>query len=224
MMQARKGKKILIYFLLLLIVCSINNIALNRINFSYISNIKILGLEGENKNFLYENINKLKLGNIFFINKEELQNLIAKNTLIEKYDIFKVYPSTLYINIKKTEFLAKINLNGTNYIIGSNGKLLKNDLYINDLPFIFGIPKINEFLRLKKMIDISKFEFKEIKNLYYFTSGRWDIELNNNILIKLPNYNINHSLELVFEFLSNENLTKIKVVDARIKDQIILDD
>ncbi|MDC3173770.1 cell division protein FtsQ, partial [Candidatus Pelagibacter sp.] len=145
-------------------------------------------------------------------------------TLIEKYDIFKVYPSTLYINIKRTEFLAKINQNGTNYIIGSNGKLLKNDLFSNDLPFIFGTPKIDEFLRLKKMIDISKFEFKEIKNFYYFTSGRWDIELDNNILIKLPDHNINQSLELVFEFLSNENMTRIKVFDARIKDQIILDD
>ncbi len=223
-MQARKGKKILIYFLLLLIVCSINNIALNRINFSHISNIEILGLEDENKNFLYKDIDKLKLGNIFFVNKNELQNLIASNTLIEKYDIFKVYPSTLYINIKRTEFLAKINQNGTNYIIGSNGKLLKNDLFSNDLPFIFGTPKIDEFLRLKKMIDISKFEFKEIKNFYYFTSGRWDIELDNNILIKLPDHNINQSLELVFEFLSNENMTRIKVFDARIKDQIILDD
>jgi cell division protein FtsQ len=223
-MQVRKSKKILIYFILLLTLCSINNISLNKINFSNIYDIKISGLGDKNKNFLYENISNLKLGNIFFLNKKELQNIIASNSLVEKYDIFKVYPSTLYIDIKKTKFLAKINKSGTNYIVGSNGKLLENDLYNKDLPFIFGTPKIQEFLKLKKMLDISKFKFKEIKNLYYFTSGRWDIELNNDILIKLPDHNINQSLELVFDFLNNDNLAKVKVVDARIENQIILDD
>ena len=223
-MQARKGKKILIYFLLLLIVCSINNISLNRISFSNITNIIILGLGKENNNFLYENISNLKLGNIFFINKKKLKNVIASNSLVEKYDIFKVYPSTLYINIKKTEFLARINQNGVNYIVGSNGKLSNNNLYNEYLPFIFGRPKIDKFLRLKKIIDISKLEFEEIKNLYYFPTGRWDLELNNKILIKLPDKNINQSLDLVFDFLNNDDLGEIKVVDARIKNQIILND
>ena len=223
-MQVRKSKKILIYFLLLLTVCSINNIALNKISFSKVSNINVLGLGDENNNFLHENIINLKLGNIFFINKKELINLIASNSLVEKYDIFKVYPSSLYIDIKKTEFLARINQNGNNYIIGSNGKLSNNNLYNKDLPFIFGRPKINEFLKLKKMIDISRLKFKEIKNLYYFPIGRWDVELKNNILIKLPDKNINQTLELVFDFLNNDNLNGIKVVDARIKNQIILND
>ena len=223
-MQVRKSKKILIYFLLLLTVCSINNIALNKISFSNVSNINVLGLGDENNNLLHENIINLKLGNIFFINKQELINLITSNSLVEKYDIFKVYPSSLYIDIKKTEFLARINQNGNNYIIGSNGKLSNNNLYNKDLPFIFGRPKINEFLKLKKTIDISRLKFKEIKNLYYFPIGRWDIELKNNILIKLPDKNINQTLELVFDFLNNDNLNGIKVVDARIKNQIILND
>jgi cell division protein FtsQ len=223
-MQVRKSKKILIYFLLLLTVCSINNIALNKISFSNVSNINVLGLGDENNNFLHENIINLKLGNIFFVNKQELINLITSNSLVEKYDIFKVYPSSLYIDIKKTEFLARINQNGNNYIIGSNGKLSNNNLYNKDLPFIFGRPKINEFLQLKKTIDISRLKFKEIKNLYYFPIGRWDVELKNNILIKLPDKNINQTLELVFDFLNNDNLNGIKVVDARIKNQIILND
>ena len=35
----------------------------------------------------------------------------------------------------------------------------------------------------------SKFELSEIKNLYFFKSGRWDIETNSGILIKLPKNN-----------------------------------
>jgi cell division protein FtsQ len=223
-MRLRKSNKILIYFLILLTVGSINNISLNKINFSNVSNIKILGLGDENSNLLYENISNLKLGNIFFIKKEELHDVMSSNTLVEKYDIFKIYPSSLYISIKKTEFLARINQNGINFIIGSNGKLSNDDLYNKHLPFIFGRPKIEKFLEFKKIVDLSKFEFQEIKNLYYFESGRWDIELDNNILIKLPSQKVDQSLKLVFDFINNDNLAGIKVVDARIKNQIILND
>ncbi len=214
----------MIYFLLLFILGSINNIKLDKINFSNISNIEILGLGNDNNQTLLENINNLKLGNIFFIEKEKLDNLISSNSLVEKYDIFKVYPSSLYVNIKKTKFLARLNQNGNQYIVGSNGKLSNNNLYSQSLPFIFGRPKIDEFLKFKKIIDDSKFEFREIKNFYYFASGRWDIELNNDLLIKLPHKNIDQSLKFVFDFLNNNNLADIDIVDARIRNQIILND
>ena len=128
-MQQRKSKKILIYFFLLLIIGSINNLSINEIKISNITDIKILGLGTENNNFLLEKINNLKLENIILIKKNELDNIISSNSLVEKYDIFKIYPSSLYINIQKTKFLAKINRDGVNYIIGSIGKLSIIKLY-----------------------------------------------------------------------------------------------
>ena len=44
-MQQRKSKKILIYFFLLSVVGSINNINLNRLKFQNINNINITGLD-----------------------------------------------------------------------------------------------------------------------------------------------------------------------------------
>jgi len=221
-MHQRKSKKILIYFLLFLIVGSINNIKFNKINISNISNIKIIGLGKVNNNFLLKKIKGLKLENIFFINENDISYIIESNSLVEKYDIFKIYPSSLYINIQKTKFLARINQNGKNLIVGSNGKFSNNKIYNDNLPFIFGNPQIKEFLKFKEIIDNSKIEYKEIKNIYYFSTGRWDLELNNDIIIKLPEKNIEESLKLVFEFLSNNEITRLKVIDARIKNQIIV--
>jgi len=111
-MQQRKSKKILIYFFLLLIVGSINNINLNGLKFQNVNDINITGLDIKNKLILLKKIENFNLNNIFFINKIDLKDEIESITLVENYSIFKRYPSALDINIEKTKFLAKINKNG----------------------------------------------------------------------------------------------------------------
>ena len=218
-MQQRKSKKILIYFFLLLAVGSINNINFNGLKFQNINNINITGLNIKNKLILLKDIENFNLNNIFLINKIDLEDEIESNTLIESYSIFKRYPSSLDINIEKTKFLAKINKNGQIFYIGSNGKFIKNNSLNNEPPFIFGNPEVFEFFKIKEIIDKSKISYTEIKNLYFFPSKRWDLELRDNTIIKLPNDNINIALNLAIEFLDDN-----KFIDARIENQIILND
>ena len=167
-MQQRKSKKILIYFFLLLLVGSINNINLNTLELQNINDINIVGLEVEDKSSLHSKIKNFNLNNVFSISKIDLINVIESNSLIEKYSIFKRYPSSLDVNIEKTKFLARINKNGQIFYIGSNGRFIKNDFLNNQLPFIFGNPIVDEFFRIKKIIDESKISYVEIKNLYFF--------------------------------------------------------
>ena len=218
-MQKRKSKKILIYFFLLLVVGSINNINLNGLKFQNINDINITGLDTKNKLILLKEIENFKLNNIFLISKIDLINEIESNSLVENYSIFKRYPSSLDISIEKTKFLAKINKDGQIFYIGSNGKFIKNNSLNNKLPFIFGNPEVFEFFKIKEIIDKSKISYTEIKNLYFFPSKRWDLELIDNTIIKLPNDNINLALNLAIEFLNDH-----KFIDARIKNQIILND
>jgi cell division protein FtsQ len=218
-MQQRKSKKILIYFFLLLVVGSINNINLNGLKFQNINNINITGLDIKNKLFLFKEIENFNLNNIFLVNKIDLKEKIESNPLVENYFIFKKYPSSLDINIVKTKFLAKINKNGQIFYIGSNGKFIKNSSLNNELPFIFGNPEVFEFFKIKEIIDKSTIPYTEIKNLYFFPSKRWDLELIDNTIIKLPIDNTNLALNLAIEFLNDH-----KLIDARIKNQIILND
>ena len=218
-MQQRKSKKILIYFFLLLVVGSINNINLNSLKFQKINNINITGLDIKNKLILLKDIENFNLKNIFLINKIDLKDEIESNTFVENYSIFKRYPSSIEINIEKTQILAKINKNGQIFYIGSNGKFIKNNSLNNEPPFIFGNPDVFEFFKIKEIIDKSKISYTEIKNLYFFPSKRWDLELIDNTIIKLPKDNIHLALNLAIEFLSDH-----KFIDARIKNQIILND
>jgi len=223
-MHQRKGKKIFIYLFLLLIVGSINNTALTKIEFKNIKNIEISGLsENENINIL-KDIKDLNLDNIFFIDRNKISKIINSNSLVESYEIFLKYPNTVDIKIKKTILLAKININGKIFLIGSNGKLIEIIFLDKDVPFIFGKPQINEFIQILNIIEKSKFSFNEIKNLYFFPSRRWDLEFKNDIILKLSKDNTQLSLDQAFEIINDKNFNNIKVVDARIKNQIILND
>ena len=129
------------------------------------------------------------------------------------------YDGEEYFVGPENQILAKINKNGQIFYIGSNGKFIKNDFLNNQLPFIFGNPEVIEFFNIKEIIDKSKISYSEIKNLYFFPSKRWDLELRDNTIIKLPNDNIKLALNLAIEFLDDN-----KFIDARIKNQIILND
>ena len=223
-MHQRKGKKILIYIFILIFVGSINNTALTKIEFENIKSINILGLNDDENSNLLNDIQNLNLKSIFLINKNEISKIINSNNLVEKYEITKKYPHSLDIKVTKTNFLARISSNGKIYLVGSNGKLSDIKFSDKELPYIFGKPEINEFLKFIDIIYQSKFALNEIENFYFFPSKRWDLKLKNKKILKLPKNLTQFSLDEVFEILNDKNFNDIKVVDARIKNQIILND
>ena len=223
-MHQRKSKNIFIYFFLLFLFGSITNVGLYNSKFLNLSKIEVSGLDENESSKLKNKIENLKIKNIFFLNENKIKNIIELNTLIENYQILRIYPSNLSIKINKTKLLAKINQSGKIMLLGSNGKLSENIYTNQQLPFIFGKPKVEEFLNFKTIIDQSKFSYDEIENFYFFPSKRWDIELKNKVILKLPNEDIKNTLDYLFEFLADKNLHNSMIIDSRINNQIILND
>tara|TARA_B100002052_G_scaffold214366_1_gene196316 strand:- start:245 stop:916 length:672 start_codon:yes stop_codon:yes gene_type:complete len=223
-MHQQKGKKIFIYLFFMILVGSINNLELYNYKIFEIRNINISGLTNLENSELKKKIKNLNLKNILLFNRFELSQIIDSNPLVQNYEIVKIYPSSIDIKIIKTKLLAKLNKDGKTLFLGSNGKLSEYNFSKKSLPFIFGNPDSNDFLNLKNKIDESKFSYGEIKNFYFFPSGRWDLELKNNTLIKLSENKINDSLDYAFDFMKNNNIDDFRVIDLRIKNQIILND
>ncbi len=221
-MHQRKSKKILIYFFLLILVGSINNNSINNLKLEKVKKINIFGLEENNQKILLDNLSNIDLKNIFFVNKKNFQNILENNSLVEEYNVIKKYPYSIDINIKKTNFIARINKDGKFFLIGNNGKLSDNINSGIQLPYIFGNPEIKDVLKLKKIIDLSNIDYSKIKSLYYFKSNRWDLKFTNNILIKLPEKIEKETLNKISIFLKNIELENKEIVDARIKNQIII--
>ena len=107
-MPQNKSKKILLYFFLFLIIGTLNNKNLNNPNLSKISKINVEGLSEVKNTEVINSLNFLKINNLFFLDKIKVQKTLNSNNLIQKYTVYKKYPSTLNIKIEKTKFLAQI--------------------------------------------------------------------------------------------------------------------
>ena len=142
--------------------------------------------------------------------------------MVEEYTVFKKYPSTLDIQIKKTKFLAQLKKKDGKFLLGSNGKLIKTIEFQQEIPFIFGDFENEQFFSLKEAIDQTNFEFSQIKNLFIFKSGRWDIETKNGLIIKLPKDKVYLSLKTLINFLKQNSEKKIKEIDLRQDNQIVI--
>ena len=211
------SKKIVIYLLMFCLLVSINNISLTNISFPKVSKIEINGLNLDDRKKIENIIYESNFKNIFYLDKEYLKEKIYSINIIEQFEIFKNYPSTLKIFVEKTKILAQTKRNGFDYLIGSNGKLIENKDFITELPFLFGDLDISEFLKLKKKIDSSLFEFSEISNLYLYKSNRWDIETRKGNLIKLPKNNIKEMLNLYVRMINENKINEETIVDFRQK-------
>ena len=73
-----------------------------------------------------------------------------------------------------------------------------------------------------KSLEKSNFELFKIKNLYFYKSGRWDIETNDNMIIKLPKKNLETSLNLTFNLMINDKFKNINILDLRQDKQVII--
>jgi len=217
-----KKNKIIIYLLFLFILNTTSAKFINdqkKLSLS-ISKINIIGLS-ERKNLeILNNLNNLLYKSIFVISEDEIRKILEKHNIIQEFNIKKIYPSTLNIEIKPTKFIARVS-NNSQFLVGANGKLIEDKSNNELLPYIFGEFNSYDFLSFKQNIEKSIFTFSNLKELSFFPSGRWDILTDKDILIKLPQEDIVVSLNLSKKLIDNDNFKDYKFIDLRVKDHLV---
>ena len=221
-MLLKKNKKILLYLFLFLLFGTFNNKNLNNFEIPKINNIKVSGMNNQENFEILDSLKNFKIYSLFFLNKSKIEELLNSYNYIEEFFVFKEYPSSLNIRLKKTIFLAYVKKDGKIFYLGSNRKLIKTKNHNYQLPYIYGNFDVEEFFNLKEIIEKSKLEFDEIKNLFFFPSKRWDIQTDSGVLIKLPKFKLKESLDLYIDLLKKEEFTNTKIIDLRQSDQVII--
>ena len=216
--------KILLLLILLLLLSTYsptyktdNPIFIFTIQDIKIENNKILN----SRKILYE-LESLKGKSLLLVDKEIIRSAMKKFDFISSFEVKKVYPKTIKVKILEKIPVAIYTEDKNKFYISNKGDLIKYleiDSYKN-LPLLFGKKtNFNNFFEDLKNIN---FPIADIKSFHHFEIGRWDILLNNEKLIKLPQDNYKEMLKKFLSIKDNKSFDKYKIFDYRIKDQLIL--
>ena len=222
---ADKKKFFKFIFLTLFFLTSINSqlFIKKKQSFYELKSIEVIGLDEAINIEIKKNLNFLKSTNIFFLDKEILKDQISKYNFIENYNIIKSYPSKIILKLQQTEFLARTIDNNEIFLIGSNSKLINIKKFNNyeNLPIVFGKFTTGKFVSFKKIINKSDINYSEIKEIFFYPSGRIDIKNKDNVLIRFPSENLEIVINQANKLLNNENFN-YNVIDLRVPNQLIL--
>ena len=197
--------------------------------FSFNSNFKLNIEEITIKNNLILNSDEIKKKinflygkNLFFLNIKNIEESLKGIDFIESFTLKKIYPNKLKIIITEKVPIAILQNKKERFYISNKGSIIKfiNQDFFYDLPTVFG--NESTFFSLYEDLKNIKFPIKKIKSFYFFESGRWDLVMKDENIIKLPIKDYLFSIENYMDLKNEDNFNKYKIFDYRIKDQLIL--
>jgi len=194
----------------------IQNFKLNIKEIIVVNNSIINSLEIKQKlNFLYDK-------NLLSINTKNIEHNLKSISFIESFSMKKIYPNKLKLTILEKKPIAIIQNRKDKKYISDKGELInyKEIEIYNNLPLVFGNGK--SFYTLYKKLHEINFPVDSIKSFYFFESGRWDLTLIDDKIIKLPVKNFLLSLKNFMKSKNNSKFDNYKIFDYRIKNQLIL--
>ncbi len=212
-----KKIKIFFYLILFLLFSTFNNL---NLQLYFNSKFKVINIENRNESMKIYDLNYLLNRNIFNIDKKFLSNKLENNSILKFYEVKKIYPDTIRIQLIKSNPIAKIIQNGNTVYIGDNGKIF-NSTHVNyEIPEIIGKIDLEHLNRIIKIVKNSSFKLNKIKTIKIYPSNRFDLLFNNKDIIKFPHNVDKRSLENAFIIYKNKNIYK-KKIDLRLKNKII---
>tara|TARA_B100001121_G_C18678095_1_gene617210 strand:- start:343 stop:1029 length:687 start_codon:yes stop_codon:yes gene_type:complete len=226
MLQLIDKRKIYLYVVILFFLLSIHNINTSNFLNEYFKVKKIIintSIEEKTNKEISNSLSQFYNFNIFSINKNEIINILENFEIISEYKIEKQYPSIIKVEIKQTKILAYYFNNNQKILIGENGKKIRNEIFFKEnLPLIVGKVKIKNFLKLKDELITNGFVLSDFTKFYSFKSNRWDLLYQNKFIVKLPIENVEESIKIFRNLINNSNVKKLRIIDLRIKNKIIL--
>ena len=188
-----------------------------------IFNIKQIDINGfsEKKNLLIKKEIQNIIGkNIILVKKNDFYKIINRNDISDLI-IKKIYPNKLIINFIPAKPICVILLENYKIVLGDNGKKLEPVTIDQKLPIVYGSKNIRNIFKVANLLILSNIDYYKIDKIIFFKSGRFDISLDNEILIKYP---IKYSKKIInysSELLNDKKFINSKIIDLRINNKII---
>ena len=166
-------------------------------------------------------------------NKENFQPLIhdiideirIRIPWITKIRINRKLPNELDIIVEEFQPFAILQNGEKSFLVDNSGNNIfynKNDKY-QDLLIISGQDAIRNIASLFNILSTNNFIINDIYSASWVGKRRWDITLNNGLIIKLPEEGVYKAWQKLNELINISGFTiNLEIIDLRIKDKIYL--
>ena len=215
-------KRLVIAISLLILLTTINSQQIFVISKFNLKTIVIknnfLLKDEEIKNLLIPFYNK----NLLFLDNNKIKKALMQNNFIESFNIKKIYPSTLIIQIFEKKPIAILFNKKNKYYLSERIDLIefKNLSNYQTLPYILG--NKDDFKIFYNNLKKINFPIDTIEKYTFYETNRWDLKTKNNQVIKLPSKKYTKSLENFLNLKSKNDFEKYQLFDYRISNQLIL--
>lgn len=144
---------------------------------------------------------------------------------VRKTVVRRSLPSTISIQLIEKTPIALWLSQGDEKLIDEKGKTItQEDVSAwKHLLFIRGEEAPQHVLDLKKMLDPLRHSLPKIKKAIFLRSRRWDLFLDNGMLVKLPDTSPDTALKKLMTLLPTLMKQKVTSVDLRFSDAIIIE-
>ena len=209
----------------------INDFSLNYSKVVYgniYSNVEINGIKRAN----IEKINSETYEFCNLDNKNDMEPLLSKlmdDIWIKNVSIKREIPNALYINIEEYLPFALWKNGNVLHLIDENGKIIRVDerekrAFFN-LIVVAGDGSRENIYSLFNLLSSNPSLFSRIKSALRIGERRWNLELDNGIIIKMPEKNELEAWERLNKILSiHGSEIDLKTIDLRNEDKIFLEE
>lgn len=186
--------------------------------------LRILNNKYVNKQKILNTIN-LKNKNFFSLDLREVSNQVLTIKEIESVKLEKQINGDIHLSIQEKEPVSLWIKNNKEFLIDKNGGILEIDKVIfENLLKVKGINANVKASKILNTIDTFPNIKKQLHVLEFISQYRWNLYLDENIIVKLPYKDIEKALGFLNELYTNKRLDvkRFNIIDMRVNGRIFL--
>lgn len=226
-MQLNKNKIVnlsagfLLLFLVLinLIIYSYPNIVSKYFT---IKTVIINGSVNSDENQIRKSVIKYK-ANLIEPNSLKIKDSVESNAWVKRASVKKIFPSTLLIEIIENDPFAIYLEEGKSYLIDIDGSIITQINLDNHQEKLLFVRGKSSSMFLETIIKDLSIGFpsliKNLDELEFVEERRWNLKLKNNLLIKLPDENIQKSLSNLKSLFENQKVMESNIIEIDMRIQ-----
>ena len=162
-------------------------------------------------------------GNLIGLNFNSIKEIVESSEWVKRASIKKVLPSTLKINVTENDPYAIYFQEGKSFLIDLDGSIITEinlNNYEDDLLFVRGENSPELLEQLIRDISIAFPNLTQtLEEIEFIEKRRWNLKLNNKLLVKLPDEKIQQSLKNLKQLFEEQEVMESNIIEIDLRIQ-----